>query len=289
MSYSVFAATSVARTRGPGSNEARLINTFEELANTPAELLPIMQRIVRDSSIARMDAAAKTLRVLGVPLTYSLADVEPLYKAHQRLYGSPDGSRSVDQALQVYAILLGEMEYYQERMRRLSKAASAYLALINGRSDDLQQIAEAYASRLTSFPGRSTTEKHAFFPPGALGDMLYGMIYVAPPSDRKAHETIDMTVSATIAPDFESDPAFKAAYSKRLANWNVAKEAVEKYIKRVALYNPAEVRQLGFEPVLTDSVGTPLTDVDDVLNELQGKGKTKGLAIRFTGEAADLP
>jgi hypothetical protein len=310
MSWSMFAAPSIARKKGSAPNEQRLLNALEALSSPPTELLPLMQQAIKEDD--NYPALRKELRVverLGVPLSFSRADIEPLYKAYVQLYG-PFGSKAagdMEKALQVYGLLLGSMEYHLEMQRRISSLAQAELALLSGRAEELEQLAQAYDTRLDAHIKHKISSTVAglacFYPqPQALGDMLYAMINnKMAEGSRAGAEYVNATVITTLPasiPNFQDVPKIKAVMEQRTNAVQFAMKSTSDVLAGVSMYNPEEVRSLGFVPVLTDDQGTAIDDLDNLQAAFKGgetelptpkgtrkvKRKNAQLAIRFLGD-----
>jgi hypothetical protein len=301
MSWCMFAAPSIARKKGSAPNHDRILHALEALSSPPSELLSRMQQAIKeDDKYPTIRKALRVVERLGVQITLSRADIEPLYKAYVQLYGPFQDTRvgEMEQALQFYAFLLARMEYHLETQRRIASTAQAYMAQMSSHTEELDALAGAYNTRFTTHEGQ--TNKYFYPHPQTLGDMLYAMANNKPAEgNRGSAEYADPSAAIsssafplTDLPDLAANVKINAIVGKRVESLKLAIASATDALEKVAMYDAAEVRSLGFVPVLTDEAGATISDLTELTKAFKrerdatfgtGTVRKSGLAIRFVG------
>jgi hypothetical protein len=296
MSFGMFAAEMVGRGGGGGGSkgygEKRLMAALEELATVPGDLGNRLRTVCEEDLDDVLRSQLRLLSRLGVRLTYSLADAADLYKAYLRLYGPYPATLpasgppavpgdDIRAALSAYMRLLTKMAFYQELVRRVAAQAQAEVDYVEGRTEELMTIRDAYNTRTDAVKSAEGSGYLHFVPGNGspandIATMLTGAVASAPTT-----QFFDPAnaLSATALPDFKTHAKVAMLLSDRLDKMAEAHAQVETLMKTVTLYDAETVNSLGYEPVLTDKDGTALTD----LAKLEDAFK-KGLAIRFVAQ-----
>jgi hypothetical protein len=274
MSFGMFAAEMVSRGGGGGSKgygEKRLMAALEQLATVPGDLGNRLRAVCEEDLDDGLRSQLRLLSRLGVRLTYSLADAADLYKAYLRLYGPYPATLpasgppavpgdDIRAALSAYMRLLTKMAFYQELVRRVAAQAQAEVDYVEGRTEELKTIAEAYKTR-TDAVKTAEGSGYLHFVPGNgspandIATMLTGAVASAP-----TDQFFDPTnaLSATALPDFKTHPKVAMLLSDRLDKMAEAhKPKWTTLMNTVTLYDAETVNSLGYEPVLTDRTARP--------------------------------